>query len=957
MRLNNYIKKSLTRQIVALMMLFALMLSMGLAILLLLEEHINESFYQDREKLVKKEAIVQEIESSFNLVFFNIRGYFAYNNSELKTNAISLRPEIRKLISDFNDTAETAEEKAFGKEMNEFADFYFIEKLPISIEYFETGNMDDVIKMAESGTTARINNFQNDTHHFLQKLKSDLDDRVQLLIIQQSYIQTGFFLFLVIILVILFRMIRIMFKKVGQPLTQFAHAADEIARGGKAELNVGQDRMDELAVLSVAFSKMVKTLQEKEQDLLAQNEELLAQQDELQAQSEALEEALGTMRSNERKLERRNDLINGISNSLQKQEVLESIVINMSYVIEADCGLIVMLENNESASFGISSLGVEQFKNHLTSGLIERLKQTKEGFAVKRQLLQEEKGYHEKTVFGYDLYLPIISSNQEVTAVMVFTRYGFPFIQKHMDEYTALSKQIGLSLDKISTYENSEADRKLNQDILNTVKEGLQYVDRDGCIMQVNKQLCEMFHCEDGFDGIVGQTWDKWSVLLKKQVVDEDGFTEFIWRAFNGETSSGETFVYKTKDRGHVCQMYCEGLYQNNERVGTVLVHRDITREFKVDEMKSEFVSTVSHELRTPLASILGFSELLLNRELKAEKQKKYLMTILNEAKRLTSLINDFLDVQRMESGKQTYEKKYIELLPIIEKVIENQQVQTDVHRIILESFDGNDLILGDSCKIEQVFSNLISNAIKYSPSGGPVYIRLFEENGLLHIEVEDHGLGIPENAAADIFKKFYRVDNSDRRRIGGTGLGLSIVQEIVKAHDGDINVFSKYGEGSTFRVSIPAVYKPSHGLDENIHQSGTRYEVLVIEDDQSLAELIIQELTETNLHAKHFNTGRDALAYMENHLPDAIVLDIMLDEGLDGWSIMKILKRNEVLSHIPIIISTALDEKEKGLSLGAQDYFIKPYQSGSLSMAILQTLLKVGKAGQILIPENSPGD
>lgn len=106
--------------------------------------------------------------------------------------------------------------------------------------------------------------------------------------------------------------------------------------------------------------------------------------------------------------------------------------------------------------------------------------------------------------------------------------------------------------------------------------------------------------------------------------MDEDGFTEFIWRAFNGETFSGETFVYKTKNRGQVCQMYCVGLYQNNERVGTVLVHRDITKEFKGDEMKFEFVSTVSHELKTPLASILGFSELLLNRELKPEKQKKY---------------------------------------------------------------------------------------------------------------------------------------------------------------------------------------------------------------------------------------------------------------------------------------------------------------------------------------------
>ncbi|WP_264737599.1 ATP-binding protein [Cytobacillus firmus] len=957
MKLNHFIKKSLTRQIVALMGMFALLFLTGTSILTLLQVQIDSSYYKEREQLVKKEEIVQQIDHNFNLVFFNVRGYFAYNNSELKTKATSLRPEIRKLISEFNRMAATAEDKAFGKEMNEFADFYFIERLPLSIEYFEAGRKEEVIKLADTGATARINSFQNDTQVYLQSLNAELNDKVQSLIKKQSYIQTGFFLFLLVILVIFFRMIRIMFKQVGQPLTQFANAAEEIARGGKAELNVGQNRMDELAVLSVAFRKMVMTLQEKEQDLLAQNEELLAQQDELQAQREELEEALGTMKSNERKLERRNDLINGISNSLQKQEVLESIVMNMSYVIEADCGLIVMLENNESASFGISSLGVEQFKNHLTSGLIERLKQTKEGFAVKRQLLQEEKGYHEKTIFGYDLYLPIISSNQEVTAVMVFTRYGFPFIQTHMDEYTALSKQIGLSLDKISTYENSEADRKLNQDILNTVKEGLQYVDRDGCIMQVNKQLCEMFHCEDGFDGIVGQTWDKWSVLLKKQVVDEDGFTEFIWRAFNGETSSGETFVYKTRDRGHIFQMYCEGLYQNNERVGTVLVHRDITKEFKVDEMKSEFVSTVSHELRTPLASILGFSELLLNRELKAEKQKKYLKTILNEAKRLTSLINDFLDVQRMESGKQTYEKKYIELLPIIEKVIDNQQVQTDVHKVILESFDGNDLILGDSCKIEQVFTNLISNAIKYSPSGGPVYIRLYEENSLLNIEVEDHGLGIPGDAAEDIFNKFYRVDNSDRRRIGGTGLGLSIVQEIVRAHDGNVSVKSKYGEGSTFIVSIPAVYKPSHGLDENIHQGGTRYEVLVIEDDQSLAELIIQELTDTNLHAKHFNTGREALAYMENHLPDAIVLDIMLDEGLDGWSIMKILKRNEVLSHIPIIISTALDEKEKGLSLGAHDYFIKPYQTGSLSMAILQTLLKVGKAGQILIPENSPGD
>lgn len=204
--------------------------------------------------------------------------------------------------------------------MDEFADYYFIERLPVSIEYFEAGRMDEIIKMADSGATARINSFQDDIQVYLQNLNDELNGRVQDLIQKQSYIQTGFFLFLVVILVILFRMIRIMFKQVGQPLTQFANAAEEIARGGKAELNVGQDRMDELAVLSVAFQKMVVILQEKEQDLLAQNEELLAQQDELQAQRVELENALGTMQSNERKLERRNELINGISNSLKNRK-------------------------------------------------------------------------------------------------------------------------------------------------------------------------------------------------------------------------------------------------------------------------------------------------------------------------------------------------------------------------------------------------------------------------------------------------------------------------------------------------------------------------------------------------------------------------------------------------------------------------------------------------------------
>jgi signal transduction histidine kinase len=255
-----------------------------------------------------------------------------------------------------------------------------------------------------------------------------------------------------------------------------------------------------------------------------------------------------------------------------------------------------------------------------------------------------------------------------------------------------------------------------------------------------------------------------------------------------------------------VIQVYSEILYQGEEMIGMVLVHRDMTREYEIDQMKSELVSTVSHELRTPLASILGFTELMLQRELNPERRAKYLTTIFNESKRLTSLINDFLDIQRIESGLQSYEKKYIDLRPILEKVIEMQQIHTRKHTITLDSDDCPLLMLGDKAKLEQVFTNLINNAIKYTPAGGVINVRACQEAGQLKVSITDTGLGIPKESLDQLFTRFYRIDNSDRREIGGTGLGLAIAQEIVKAHQGEILVLSEYGEGSTFTTVFSAV-------------------------------------------------------------------------------------------------------------------------------------------------------
>jgi signal transduction histidine kinase/CheY-like chemotaxis protein len=536
-------------------------------------------------------------------------------------------------------------------------------------------------------------------------------------------------------------------------------------------------------------------------------------------------------------------------------------------------------------------------------------------------------------------------------------------VETVQEKEQALLSQNQALLEKQNELEDTlhllKTNGRLNQDILNTIQEGIQLIDVNGDIVQVNKQFQEMFHWNQSQESIVGLKWEEWTSNMTKEVIDAELLFEFLRNAIkttNNESFVQDNFIYKQSNLHKVIKVYCEGLYYGTKKVGTVLVHRDITKEYEVDQMKSEFVSTVSHELRTPLASILGFTELMINRELKTERQQKYLNTIYHETKRLTALINDFLDVQRMESGKQTYEKKFLDLMPILKKVVEVQQINTDKHHFHLINNVENGLILGDRDKMEQVFTNIINNAVKYSPNGGDIHIRLYHQNDRILVDIKDEGLGIPNGSLKMLFSKFFRIDNSDRRRIGGTGLGLAIVQEIMKAHNGEVTVHSEYGKGSTFTCSFPLVPVQFEPVTNASAQVG--YKVLVVEDDQTLGQLISQELKESGFQVSYFKRGAEALNSLKVELPDAIVLDILLEEDeIDGWGIMEKLKNDDALKNIPIFVSTALDEKEKGYSLGATDFLVKPYKPSQLSMTIMQTLLKIGKIGQVYIPETDVTD
>jgi PAS domain S-box-containing protein len=232
-------------------------------------------------------------------------------------------------------------------------------------------------------------------------------------------------------------------------------------------------------------------------------------------------------------------------------------------------------------------------------------------------------------------------------------------------------------------------------------------------------------------------------------------------------------------------------------------LRRENEERRKAEAMKDELVATVSHELRTPLASLMGFAELMLDHDFPRQEQREFLQVIHQESTRLTELINDFLDLQRIEAGRMECLIEPMDLRPLLEETARLFTKEDSTHRIVVET-SRLPRLLGDGKRLRQVLTNLVSNAVKFSPKGGRVLLSATVDSGQVVVMVEDQGIGIPADMIPNLFQKFFRVDNADTRSIGGTGLGLALIKEIVRLHKGDIWVESQPGFGSRFFFTVP---------------------------------------------------------------------------------------------------------------------------------------------------------
>jgi signal transduction histidine kinase/CheY-like chemotaxis protein len=359
----------------------------------------------------------------------------------------------------------------------------------------------------------------------------------------------------------------------------------------------------------------------------------------------------------------------------------------------------------------------------------------------------------------------------------------------------------------------------------------------------------------------------------------------------------------------------------------------------KANKYKSIFLANMSHELRTPLNAIIGFSELLIDArdgQFDAATRNRFLSQIHSSGKHLLALINDILDLSKIEAGQMELRLEMVSVRDVIEDVehtVEPLAAQKKIE-ITWEPGPPKRAVV-DAGKLKQMVLNLVSNAIKFTPDGGHVGVAVKWHDNVFDVAITDSGIGIAAEDQSRIFEEFQQVDSGAGRAQQGTGLGLTLTRRFAHLHNGEVSVTSGVGKGSTFTLTLPSrsgealAAEPEAGVILHMPQP-TGPLVLIVEDNLSAAELVAHSLARGGFQTTVATSGRDAIAKAKELQPLAITLDVMLPE-LDGWEVLARLKRDPATADIPVVIVSVIDNPELGIALGALDYFVKPVEATAL--------------------------
>lgn len=521
--------------------------------------------------------------------------------------------------------------------------------------------------------------------------------------------------------------------------------------------------------------------------------------------------------------------------------------------------------------------------------------------------------------------------------------------------------------------------------IINNMADGLLVTDVDGNITQYNAALLKI--CEVQQADLETKTPEEifgpvLSELLAVSRINQHQVLTIEVPLADGRIAKASATAILKESGNEEMQEVGEADY-----IGTVILLQDITREKEVDQMKTDFISTVSHELRTPLTSVLGFAKVIKKKlhevilpSVTTEDKKiqrnvrqvnENIDIIVSEGERLTALINDLLDVAKMEAGRMEWNMQPLQVSELIDRAVSAtsslfEQKQLEIKRDLAEHLPA---VNGDRDRLLQVVINLLSNAVKFTDEGSVTCRARLTENSVT-INIVDNGIGISEDDQPKVFEKFKQVGDTLTDKPKGTGLGLPICKQIVEHHGGTIWVESEIGKGSTFSFTLPLHVPdeepaPSDRPDINtvLKQRLTQHiglitpapispdqkRILVVDDDVNIRKLLRDELEGQGYLVIEAANGLEAIAYIQQAPPDLILTDIIMPM-VNGFELATVLKQDAKTRNIPIIIVSILEDREQGVRIGVDRYFSKPIDSDAILEAVGQLVPQAPQRKTVLV-------
>jgi len=566
-----------------------------------------------------------------------------------------------------------------------------------------------------------------------------------------------------------------------------------LARSFNAMGEAVEHSRDELESQNVELEQQTSELEDQHQQLAAANDELRSQRDELERTAAQLED--------ERELaERFNELARRLAAETEVPALAAVVLDTLAESLGADVGVLHGPDGSHDLWRPLATRGLDQ--GRLPPGVSPRDGLAGRAIAEGRPIAADHRAARLRvptlageTPVRHELHVPLVYGELRPGVVTLARVSEAGFDAERVDGILRLAEQSAAALANAHAAAAVHRLATINRAVLDGVRDAIVLADGDGRLVLVNAAAeglaAELFGREPGELGAGRGGGDVRRLVAGG--AERPALDEFE------HAGTGRVFArFATEVRD-----------ERGEGLGHLTVVREVTDERRVDHLKSELVATVSHELRTPLAGILGLAELLVARADDRAIIETYAEPILIHARRLNLLVDDLLDLRRIEQGAYTPAAEPFAIGELLREQAALFRGQSSDHRIELEVPSTPLLVVAERDRIAQVVDNLLSNAIKYSPGGGTVVVQATATADGVSVAVVDPGLGIPVEEQAHVFEKFSRVDSPATRGIGGTGLGLPLAREIVEAHGGAMGLESVEGRGSRFWFSLPAVDEP----------------------------------------------------------------------------------------------------------------------------------------------------